>query len=686
MSSSDVDEDDREATAGEEGDFGEWEEEEEEPRVTRCLFSDAVFPSPTAALTHAARAFGFDLRELYHAHGLDFYGAMQAINYARAVAIQFNGIRSDAAGEGASDPAAAAKAAAAGIASGKHRDEKYLIPVEADDPLLFDWEGFVGVEDDVDAMDDDEEVERREKEAQMAASQAQAHVQGVVSQGRGHAADGDVAASGSHAPSPVVIAQALASARAENDALRLQVLEMAHALGIAPGPGGGDDDAPANVGAGLVSGAAGGVQTAASSAAPTRSAGPAKAGAAVDRKAPKTAAQVVDDDYFGSYSFFDIHRTMLDDVSRTATYRAALEENPSLISGKRVVDIGCGTGILSMFAARGGAAAVIGVDGAADIAAVARANVAHAKLDDRVDVVQGKLERLLEDPEAIPGAGSFDVLVSEWMGYALLYESMLDTVLAARDKLLKPGGAVLPDIATIHVAGFGRNATSLPFWDDVYGFEMPTVQEKLMSDAVKQAVVCPVKGEHVVTTSALVQSLDCATMTVADTEFSSAEYMLTARTDGRRGDERDDEVKAGAGEGATGLTQTVRAASEVAGTGPVMCHGVVLWFDTAFSARFCKEKAVVLSTSPYERQTHWAQTMLHFPEPIALRPAGEVEAGDAGAAPGSRENPAAAIKVRVGMAKCAEEIRARALDISLEFTPVASDGREGQHGARIYKM
>ena len=97
---------------------------------------------------------------------------------------------------------------------------------------------------------------------------------------------------------------------------------------------------------------------------------------------------MVDDDYFGSYSFFDIHRTMLDDVARTATYRAALEKNPSLVSGKRVVDVGCGTGILSMFAARGGAAAVVGIDGAAQIAGVARANVAHAGLEGTVSIVQ----------------------------------------------------------------------------------------------------------------------------------------------------------------------------------------------------------------------------------------------------------------------------------------------------------
>lgn len=42
-----------------------------------------------------------------------------------------------------------------------------------------------------------------------------------------------------------------------------------------------------------------------------------------------------------------------------------------------------------------------------------------------------------------------DVLLSEWMGYCLLYESMLSSVLFARDRWLRPGGAMLPDTATI---------------------------------------------------------------------------------------------------------------------------------------------------------------------------------------------------------------------------------------------
>lgn len=46
----------------------------------------------------------------------------------------------------------------------------------------------------------------------------------------------------------------------------------------------------------------------------------------------------------------------------------------------------------------------------------------------------------------------FDIIISEWMGYFLLYESMLDTVLLARDRYLKPGGMIFPDNATLFLA------------------------------------------------------------------------------------------------------------------------------------------------------------------------------------------------------------------------------------------
>lgn len=50
-----------------------------------------------------------------------------------------------------------------------------------------------------------------------------------------------------------------------------------------------------------------------------------------------------------------------------------------------------------------------------------------------------------------PTAAQVDIIISEWMGYFLLYESMLDTVIYARDRWLKEGGLMLPDKATLLV-------------------------------------------------------------------------------------------------------------------------------------------------------------------------------------------------------------------------------------------
>ena len=154
-----------------------------------------------------------------------------------------------------------------------------------------------------------------------------------------------------------------------------------------------------------------------------------------------------------------------------------------------------------------------------------------------------------------------------------------------------------------------------------------------------------------------------------------------------RGDEVDASVTAGAGEGATGLTQRSIVVDVDAG-GPVTVHGVVLWFDTLFSERFSAETPGVLSTSPHERQTHWAQTMLHFPEPISLCVPGSktAEAHETSGALGVSSNPCASIKVRVGMAKCAEEERVRGLDVSLEYVCVGAGGEEGERKARMYRV
>jgi protein arginine N-methyltransferase 1 len=101
---------------------------------------------------------------------------------------------------------------------------------------------------------------------------------------------------------------------------------------------------------------------------------------------------------------------------------------------------------LNRFAARAGAKHVIGVD-MSSIIEKARQIVEVNGLSDKITLLQGKMEEVnLPFPKV-------DIIISEWMGYFLLYESMLDTVLYARDTYLNPGGLIFPDKATMYVAG-----------------------------------------------------------------------------------------------------------------------------------------------------------------------------------------------------------------------------------------
>ena len=56
-----------------------------------------------------------------------------------------------------------------------------------------------------------------------------------------------------------------------------------------------------------------------------------------------------------------LHQEMIKDEVRTTTYRNAMYYNRHLFHDKVVLDVGCGTGILSMFAAKAGAKHVYAV-------------------------------------------------------------------------------------------------------------------------------------------------------------------------------------------------------------------------------------------------------------------------------------------------------------------------------------
>lgn len=169
------------------------------------------------------------------------------------------------------------------------------------------------------------------------------------------------------------------------------------------------------------------------------------------------------DYYFDSYSHYGIHEDMLQDKIRTKAYELSMSRNKELFEGKVVLDVGCGTGILSMFAVNAGAKHVYAIE-QANIYIKAKEIIKLNNYQDKITIINGKIEEIELPVEKV------DIIISEWMGYALLYEGMFDSVIYARDKYLAKGGMLFPDKAVMHVKGiddinFWRE--KLDFWNNV---------------------------------------------------------------------------------------------------------------------------------------------------------------------------------------------------------------------------
>ncbi|CAG5055657.1 unnamed protein product [Parnassius apollo] len=151
-------------------------------------------------------------------------------------------------------------------------------------------------------------------------------------------------------------------------------------------------------------------------------------------------------EYFMSYEDLEIHRLMLEDTSRTEMYRKVINDNRKYFNNKVIMDVGCGTGILSLFCAQVGAKKVYAVE-ASNIANIAKEIVKENNFVDIIEVIHSKVEDVV-----LPNNEKVDAIISEWMGFYLLHEGMLDSVLAARDKFLKKDGEMFPESAAIYVA------------------------------------------------------------------------------------------------------------------------------------------------------------------------------------------------------------------------------------------
>ncbi|KAJ7525353.1 hypothetical protein O6H91_17G046900 [Diphasiastrum complanatum] len=219
--------------------------------------------------------------------------------------------------------------------------------------------------------------------------------------------------------------------------------------------------------------------------------------------------------------------------------------------------------------------------------------------------MHGRVEEVQIDEEV-------DVIVSEWMGYMLLYESMLASVICARDRWLKRGGIMLPSHATLYMAPItnpDRYSESIDFWRSVYGIDMSAMLPLAKQCSFEEPCIESITAENVLSWPIVVKHIDCSRVTIRELETVSADFMISS----------------------------MMMAS---------LHGFALWFDVAFGTPIIDAQSessmestivkdfgcnginhrrhgnssnqIILSTAPEEPPTHWAQTILYIYEPIEV--------------------------------------------------------------------
>lgn len=264
---------------------------------------------------------------------------------------------------------------------------------------------------------------------------------------------------------------------------------------------------------------------------------------------------------------FDDYRDMLSDRVRMDAYGRAIAA--VVKPGDVVVDLGAGLGILSMLAVRAGAARVYAIE-QGDAVELARAVVARNGMQDRIELLADNSRRV-ELPRRA------DVLLSETLGSFGLEENTLDFSIDARDRLLSPGGRMLPHAITAYLApvehseGHGR----LSFWDDIAGFDFsPAVQELMGRMSLLRVAPKALLGKPQV-----FADVDLLT----ETHAALQRKMLFAIE--RRG----------------------------------ILHGLAGWFRASLAP------GVEIATSPTDPKTHWQQAFFPFREPIAVVPGDYLE-------------------------------------------------------------
>jgi predicted RNA methylase len=271
------------------------------------------------------------------------------------------------------------------------------------------------------------------------------------------------------------------------------------------------------------------------------------------------------------YAEFEVQRTMIRDRVRTEAFRRAI--NAVVRPGDIVLDVGAGSGILSVFAARAGAARVYAVERTA-IAVLAEQLAAANEAADTITVIHGDVMDI-ELPERV------DVIVSEWLGGFGIDEGMLAPVIAARDRWLKPGGVMIPRSVTAWTALVHDRylADMIEFLrEEPFGLKL----EVLVEDTVNEIIY-----------SGTFRHL------AADDVRSEPRQLWTTDAD---------QIP----------FEQAQAAHEAEILLPVHDHGtanaLALWFSAELAP------GVLLSIGPGDPPTHWGMTTAPLCSPVELTP------------------------------------------------------------------
>lgn len=138
------------------------------------------------------------------------------------------------------------------------------------------------------------------------------------------------------------------------------------------------------------------------------------------------------------------HFAMLNDLERNAMFQEAIET--AVRPGDHVLDIGSGSGLLAMVAARSGATHVTSCELVRPLAEAAERIVRCNGLSDFVTIVNRRSDELVTGVD-LPRP--VDVIVTEIVDCGLVGEGILPTLRHAREHLLKPGGIVIPQAARL---------------------------------------------------------------------------------------------------------------------------------------------------------------------------------------------------------------------------------------------